>query len=74
MIEAFEQFKDSDTMIEDVPQRWSYEHLLYQLCGGDGSKIELFRDWTYPQAVKWFLYKVYDNYVQREMLKKVSDK
>lgn len=74
MLTAFEQFKDADTAIEDVPEQWSIEYILFQLCDGDGTKIKYFEEWTYAQAIKWFLYSRYENFVQREMMKKETSK
>ena len=71
LIDRFRRFKIKMPSVDDVPEEYELDNLVYQVAQGIPEQIDyVWNEWTYFQCIEAQMMKRYDNYVQDTVIKK----
>ena len=71
LIDKFRRFKVQVPSVDDVPDEYELDNLVYQVAQGIPEQIDyVWNRWTYSQCIEVQMMKRYDNYVQDTVIKK----
>ena len=71
--DRFKRFKIQMPRVDDVPEEYELDNLVYQVAQGIPEQIDyVWDEWTYYQCIEAQMMKRYDNYVQKTVIDKAN--